>query len=211
MIFKHSSAVKTVNGKSGWRFRKCLFSVTNASAPTHSAKAAMRASASFSPLTSYFTPISKGTRKSSSMLVKRLMNLKKLWNSFGVKFALTSSTIVRHIAIECKGKLSISRIMSVSELCFLNIPSPNMYSLASSTNRKLFLPEFLPGRSQMFHYLFFAHSGKRGRSFGYTFSKLFPKFFCLCCLIFHYASPCLKITMKIGSCQCKLARLFQGF
>ncbi len=119
MSFKHLLADKTLKGRSGWRFRKCRFSVTRASAPTHSVKPAIKASEGLSPFISYFTPISKGTKKSSSMVVKMLMNLMKFWNSFGDKFVLTSATIVRHIEIECEGKLSIRNFKRDSHLSFL--------------------------------------------------------------------------------------------
>ncbi len=78
MRFKHFSAVNTLNGKPRRRDKKCRFSVTRTSAPTHSVKAAIKASASFNPLDSYFAPNSKGIRKSSSILVKILTNLTKL-------------------------------------------------------------------------------------------------------------------------------------
>ena len=54
MRFRHSCAVKTLKGKSGWWFRKCRFSITKTSAPTHSVYAAIKASAILNPLISYF-------------------------------------------------------------------------------------------------------------------------------------------------------------
>lgn len=73
MSFRHFLAVKTLKGKSGLRVRKCLFSVTRMSALTHSAYAAIKASAILKPLISYFTPSSNGMRKSSSIVVNALM------------------------------------------------------------------------------------------------------------------------------------------
>lgn len=57
MSFRQSSAFNILKGKVAWRFKKCLFSVTNASAPVHSAYAAIKASADLKPLASYLTPI----------------------------------------------------------------------------------------------------------------------------------------------------------
>jgi len=185
MSFKHLLADKTLKGRSGWRFRKCRFSVTRASAPTHSVKPAIKASEGLRPFISYFTPISKGTKKSSSMVVKMLMNLMKFWNSFGDKFVLTSSTIVRHIEIECEGKLSIRNFKRDSHLSFLKNPNANIYSLASSTSRKLFLPELLSGLTQMFDHFFFTHTNERGRSLGYTFTQFLEQFFSFSFFIFH--------------------------
>jgi len=72
---KHLSAVRTLKGKSVWWVRKCLFSVTNTSAPVHSVYAAINASAGFNPLVSYLKANSKGTTKSSSTVVIVLINL----------------------------------------------------------------------------------------------------------------------------------------
>ena len=97
MSFKHSSAVKTSKGKSVWRFRKCRFSLTNTSAPTHSVNAAIKASAGFKPLASYLIAISKGTTISSSIVVNALMKLMNSRKDSGDKLRLTSSNIVRGI------------------------------------------------------------------------------------------------------------------
>lgn len=189
MSFKHSFAVKTLKGKLGWLLKKCLFSVTNASDPTHSVYAAIKASASLNPFVSYFAPNSKGMRKSSSIAVKILMNLTKAWNSFGVKFALTSSTIVRHIQTECRERFSIRTCRSDSQLSFLKNPKAKIYSLASRTSRKLFLPEPFPGLTQMLDHFIFAHSCERRGSFRYAFSQLVPQFLGFCFFIFHYLTP----------------------
>ena len=93
MSFRHLSAVRTLKGRPGFLLRKCLFSVTRASAPTHSAYAAMKASAGLNPLDSYFKPKSKGTRKSSSMAVRVPITLINVEKSSGARWRRTSSTI----------------------------------------------------------------------------------------------------------------------
>jgi hypothetical protein len=97
MRFRQSSAVRTLNGKSGALDRKCLFSVTSASAPAHSVYPAIKASTGLSPLDSYLKAISKGTTISSSIVVKALTKLLNSWKASGDKFSLTSSNIVREI------------------------------------------------------------------------------------------------------------------
>jgi hypothetical protein len=67
MSFKLFSAVSTLKGRLGCLLRKCLFSVTRASAPTHSVYAAIKASAGLNPLDSYFEPNSKGQKGSESL------------------------------------------------------------------------------------------------------------------------------------------------
>src|SRR3989304_2220231 len=189
MRFRQFSAVKTLNGKLGWCFRKCLFSVTNISAPTHSVYAAINASASFSPLASYFAPNSKGIKKSSSIVVKVFMKLTNCWKFLGVRFTLTSSTIVLHIQTECVLKLSIREFIRDSQLSFLKIPNPNIYSFASRMSSKFFLPEFFSGFTKMFNNLFFSHSCERGRFIGNTFTQVIQQFFCVFFLFFHYLLP----------------------
>lgn len=133
-------------------------------------------------------------RSSSSIVVKTLMNLTNLWNSLGAKFARTSSTIVRHMQIECKGKLSIRYFIRDSQLCFLTNPIANIYSFASRTSCKLFLREVFSDFTQVFNDFFFSHSGKRGKSFRYTFTQLIPQSSGFCFFIFHIKS----ITMNQG-------------
>ena len=173
----------TLKGNLGFRLKKCLFSVTSASAPTQSVYAAIRASASLIPIASYLKPSSNGIRKSSSIVVKILINRIKVWNSFGNKFDLTSSTIVRHTLIEFDEKLSVRNSRIDSQLSFLINPKPKIYSLASSTSRKFTLPKFLSNLPQMFDGFFFTHSGKRRRPFGYAFTKFMQEFFCFCFFI----------------------------
>ena len=51
-----ASALSTLNGRLVWREREWRFSVTSASAPVHSVKAAMKASAGLRPFVSYLAP-----------------------------------------------------------------------------------------------------------------------------------------------------------
>jgi len=197
MNFKQFSALRILNGKFGFLLRKCLFSVTSASAPTHSVYAAINASASFKPFSSYFTPNSNGIKKSSSIVVKRLINRIKIWNSLGNKFDLTSSTIVRHILIEFDEKLSVRNSRIDSQLFFLMNPKPKIYSLASSTSRKFILPKLFSNLPHMFDGFFFTHSGKRRRSSGYAFTKFMQEFFCFSFFILHRSSPhCVSFAIK---------------
>lgn len=85
MIFRQSSAVRTLNGRFECRLRKCLFSVIRASAPVHSTYAAMKASAGFKPSNSYLTPNSNGTTKSSSIVERFVINSKNSLNSSGLR------------------------------------------------------------------------------------------------------------------------------
>jgi len=143
----------------------------------------------------------KWDKKSSSIVVKRLINLIKVWNSLGSRFDLTSSTIVRHILTECDDRLSARKSRMDSQLSFLTNPKPKIYTLASRMSRKLTLPELLSDLPHMFDDFFFAHSGKRRRPFGYAFTKFMQEFFCFCFFRFHRASPLSKFTMKSGYCQ----------
>lgn len=68
MSFRQASALQILKGKwVWWRDKKWRFSLTRIFAPTHSAYAAIKASAYLKPANSYFIPNSKGTRVSSSM------------------------------------------------------------------------------------------------------------------------------------------------
>ncbi len=70
MSFRHFSAVNTLNGKPRRPDRKWRFSVTRVSDPTHSVKAAIKASASFNPLVSY----SLESRTSCKFLLPELLS-----------------------------------------------------------------------------------------------------------------------------------------
>lgn len=123
------------------------------------------------------------------MVVKKvLINLTKLWKSWGVRFALTSSTIVRQIQIGWEGIASIRNFKRDSQLSFLKIPKPKIYSFASRVSRKFLLPKFFPCFTQPVNYFLFGHACKRRRFFRYAFTKFFPQFFCLFD-VFHYSSP----------------------
>ena len=189
MSFRHFSALRILKGRFGFRPKKCLFSDTSASAPVHSTYAAIKASASFNPIFSYFTPNSKGIEKSSSIAVKILMNLTKLLKSFVGKLERTSSTIVRHIEIECNDMFSIKYCMSDSQLAFLKRPRAKIYSLASRTKCKFFLPQLFPCFAQLFDNFFFTHTLKWRWSFGYVFTQFVPQLLSFCRFIFHKLAP----------------------
>ena len=94
---------------------------------------------------------------------------------------------------------------SDSLLSFLNRPRLKIYSLASSASRKFLLPESFPDFAKLFNGLFFAHSGKRERTFGYGLLKVLKEFFHFCLLGFHRLTPCYKITAKLQYCQIVLS------
>ena len=195
MNFKQLSALRTLKGRLVFRLKKCLFSDTSTSAPTHSAYAAIKASASFNPIRSYFRPNSNGTTKSSSIVVRRFINLIKIWKSLGDKLVLTSSTKVLQIARECNDLLALIRVSKASLSFCLNSPREKIYSLASRTRCKLLLPENVSGFAHMLNDFFFAHACKGRWLFGYALAQFFKKF---CCLVwagffggsvFHIISP----------------------
>lgn len=177
MSFRHFSAVKTLKGKSGLCFRKCLFSVTRASAPTYSTYAAMSASASLKPFASYLAPNSKGTRKSSSITVKALMKIMNSRKYSGDIFRFTSSNIVRGIRMVCKWPVSSSFSSNLNDASALDGPKANMYSFESMTSRKFFFPNFFPRFAKLFDNLFLAHLENGGRISRDHLSELFKMFF----------------------------------
>src|SRR3972149_11828721 len=146
------------------------------------------------------------------------MNLTKFWKSFGVKFALTSSTIVRHIETECNETFSMKYCISDSQLSFLKSPRAKIYSLASRTKCKLLLPQFFSGLAQLLDNFLLAHSLKRRRFPGYAFTKLLPQSFSLFYVfVFHKLLPHFygfstafqqQNTMKLVSCQGHMYRNF---
>lgn len=127
MSFKQFSALRTLKGSFEVWLRKCLFSVTKRSAPTYLVYAAIKASAGLSPKDSYFEPNSKGTTKSSSIVVRRFISLIKVWRSCRDKLALTSSTIV--LQIDKEWRVILSLIFSSKN---------SLSSWASRTKCKLF-------------------------------------------------------------------------
>ena len=190
MIFRQSSAFKIINGKVEWRFKKCRFSVTRTSAPVHSTYAAIKASAGFSPIASYFAPNSKGTTKSSSISVKLLMNSINSMYSSAVKWRRTSSVINRGIRIACFG--NVSRIVSrrTSQEAFFEIPKAKIYSFESRTSSKLFIPKFFSCFTDNLNYFFFFHVHKRGFLTGCKLSKFVQVRFCPSYIwLFHAGSP----------------------
>ena len=209
MRFRHFSAVKILNGKLLWWVKKWRFSLTKISAPTYSVYAAIKASAGLKPAASYLAPNSKGIRKSSSMAVKVLISFIKLWKSWMVKFALTSSTIVRQIQMEWRRGGSIRRdLKRDSQLSFLKIPKPKIYSFASRVSRKLFLPKFFSGFTQPVNHCFFGHTCKRRGFLRYASMEFFPQSFSFFNIdFFHRLSPLPKyyygvnhLSMQIGNC-----------
>ncbi len=199
MMLKHFSAVKILKGKSGWWFKKCQFSVTRASAPTHSVYAAIKASAILKPLISYLTPSSNGIRKSSSIVVISLMKIMNSPMDTGSKLRFTSSKIVRGIWTVCECLASSSFSSNFSEASAFAGSKANIYSLESTTSRKFFFPDFFPGFTKLFDNLFFAHFENRGRIFCDCLSEFFKQFLCafrIRFFSFHRLSPYFKFTMK---------------
>ena len=200
MRFKHSSADNILKGKSECLLRKCRFSVTKTSAPTHSVNAAIKASAGLRPLASYLTAISKGTTISSSIMVRALMNLLNSWKASGDKFRLTSSNIVRGIRIVWRCPCSSSLSNSSQAEDSFNVPNAKMYSLESMTKCKFFFPNGLSCFPQLLYNIFFAHLENRGRIFSNYFSYFLQMFFSFLG-IFHRLSPHLKNNDELRSCQ----------
>lgn len=195
MSLRHSSAVKTLKGKSGFLLRKCLFSVMSASAPTHSVYAAMKASASLKPFLSYLVPNSKGTRKSSSIIDNFEMKSKNSRNSLWSRLCLTSSTMVRGIrSWYSAGELPNKLITDLHE-SFTGGVKANTYMFVSSTRSKFFFPEFFPSLTQLFNYLFFSHAFKGRfplRHKSAKFFKMLHSTFGIRFLSFHCLSPLFK-------------------
>src|SRR3990167_5853655 len=209
MSFRHFSAVTTLKGKLECSDKKCRFSVTKASAPTHSVYAAIKASAGLKPLASYLTAISKGTTKSSSILVRIFITLINFAKSSGERWLRTSSTILREIRSVCRLYFSMIVKMRLLQGGTFTNPKPNMYTFESMTNSKLFLPEFFSNFAYCFNRFFLGHSCKWVAFFRYAFTKLLPQSFSLFYVfIFHKLLPhfydfstSLKSTMRLVSCQ----------
>ncbi|OQX87347.1 MAG: hypothetical protein B6D55_03685, partial [Candidatus Omnitrophica bacterium 4484_70.2] len=140
-IFKVSLAVRTLKGRF-LRVKKCLFSVTNTSAPTHSVYAAIKASAGFNPKDSYLAPISKGTKISSSILVNLFIEIINSLKASVVRLLRTSSTINRGIRREISSLCSIIFSRSFTHTGSRTLPRAKIYSLLSRTSSKLLPPEF---------------------------------------------------------------------
>jgi len=190
---RQSFAFIILKGKFECLVRKCLFSVTRASAPVHSTYAAINASAGFNPFNSYWTPNSKGTTKSSSIVVRFVINPINSLNSSGVRCLPTSSAINLGMRMECIGNVSEIISRSISQAGFLKAPKPKIYSLESRMSNKFFVPDFFSGFPEGFYYFFFCHIRERMLSFRYKFSQFCKMFLCLfsdcfchnCFLSFH--------------------------
>jgi len=182
------SAVRILKGRLACRDRKCLFSVTKASTPRHSAYAAIKASVGFRPLLSYSKTISNGTTMSSSIVIAALTKLLNSWKAYFDKFRFTSSNIVRGMRIVCRDRLSDKLSISWRAADSSAGPNAKIYSLESMTKRNLFLPDSLSGFTQGLYNFIFAHLKNRGRVPGNYFSKSFQMFFSFSD-IFHYNSP----------------------
>ena len=204
MIRKHFSAVKILKGKLGFWFKKCWFSVTRASAPTHSVYAAIKASASLKPLLSYLMPNSKGIRKSSSITVRSEMKSKNSRNSLWNRLRLTSSTMVRGIrSWYLAGELP-NKLMTDLHEGFTGGVKANTYMFVSSTRSKFLFPEFFSGLTQLFNYLFFSHAFKGRFPLRHKSAKFFKMLHCafrIRFFSFHRLSPYFKFTTKLECCQ----------
>jgi len=163
-----------------WRVKKCRFSVTRISAPTHSAYAAIKASAGFRPLDSYFAPNSNGTEKSSSIEVNSDMNLINSRKISGVKWFLTSSTLNRGMRKVCAGNFSTNVSSKDLELVSLEDPKASIYSFESMTRSKFFLPEGLSCFAQCLNNFFLTLQAKnRRRVLSYNLSYFSQMLFSL--------------------------------
>lgn len=210
MSLRHFSAVSTLKGKLVCLLRKCLFSVTRASAPTHSVYAAIRASASLRPIASYLAPISKGTKKSSSTIVKALIKAMNSRTCAGWILRFTSAIIVRGIRTTCDALVSSSFSTNIKDASAFVGPKANIYSLESMTSRKLFFPELFPCLAKLFENLSLAHFENRGRISRNRLSELFKMLhgaFGVGLFSFHRLSPLFKFTIKSGYCQIPLLLL----
>jgi len=193
-VFRQVSAVMTLKGRPLWRDKKCLFSVTNASAPVHSVYAAINASAGLRPIDSYFVPISKGTTISSSMLAIGWTILINSAKMLGWTLRLTSLIIVRGICKVCFGKESTRVLKIISEAGFFTTPTAATNSFVSRMKRKLFLPQLLSNFAHLFDSFFHGHSLKRGRRLGRKFTDFLQTLFDFFNIFSHSFSP---LTEKI--------------
>ena len=169
-----------------WRVRKCRFSVTRISAPTHSAYAAIKASGGFRPLDSYFAPNSNGTTKSSSIVIDNV--LRKPMNSRKaslVRLRCTYCTIFAGIRMAWRGNRATIADISSSQKGTFNNPKAKRYSFVSRTRRKFLFPQFLSYFSHFLNRFILVHACKRRAGlrdnllyFGQMFLSLFNIGFC---------------------------------
>ena len=193
------SAECTLKGRFFCRVKKCLFSVTRMSALTHSAYAAIKASAGFNPREWYFSPSSNGIRKSSSIVVKPLRSKISSLNALGDTLSRTSSTIRRVMRSLCAGFFR-KRRMNCSQVSLLEMPKAKIYSFASRTKTKFFSPQLLARLAHMLNDFVCGHPFKRGWSPFNNFPdfiKVFPCFFSrlrdsFLIVVFQGLSPFIK-------------------
>ncbi|MBU0878832.1 MAG: HPr family phosphocarrier protein, partial [Candidatus Omnitrophica bacterium] len=179
-IFKQASAVRTLKGRLNDFFKKWRFSVTNISEAVNSAYAAIKASAGLSPRSSYFVPISKGTRLSSSGVVRLYMNLINSRNASGLRWLRTSFKINRGMRIIWPEFLSFNISIRDSQDDFFRRPKAKRYWFVSSTSSKLLLPQFLSNLTHLFDSLFLSHTCKWRTTLSHqlaNFSQMLRRFF----------------------------------
>lgn len=199
MSFRHCQAVRTLKGKSECWAKKCRFSVTNISAPTHSAYAAIKVSAGLNPLASYLKAISKGTTIFSSMLVRRFINFKNSLKASGVKFVRTSSTIKRGIRREATAEYGILFRSSWQEDSIRG-PKVKIYWLESRTRSKPFLPEPFSNFAYFFNCLLFTQASIRRMGFRHKLLNFFQMLYRFLSFVFcHFSSPQFKVYYENNS------------
>lgn len=204
MKFKQFCAVKTLNGNPQWWRRKWRFSLTKASAPTHSVYAAIKASADLKPFVSYFAPNSKGTKNSSSITVNLLIRIINSLNASGVKLLRTSSIINRVMRTVISLVRYAASSISLSQDALRIVPRANIYSLLSRMTSKSFLPKFFSGFADFVNYFLFVHAGVRRFDFRHNlpdFLDMLKRFFGF----FHLSLPLLKYYYRINPLSMQIA------
>ena len=202
MNFKQFSALITLNGKLGWRVKKCRFSVSNASAPVHSTYAAMRASADFKPNVSYLAPNSKGVSESLSIFVAVFIKSINSLKASAIKLLRTSSIIKRVIRMGTTPINSAIFASSFSQFGSRIAPKANIYSLLSKISSKFFSPKFFSGFTNLVYDLLFAHSAVRRTNFRHQLADFFQMHFRFFDIGFnHFYHLYNKDSILIYECQ----------
>jgi len=188
MNFKQFSALMILNGRSRRRVKKCLFSVTKASAPVHSTYAAIKASADFRPIASYLAPNAKGIKLSSSILVKSFMKSINSLNASGVKLLLISSTIKRGIR-----RVSLLAERTIFSSTFSHrgsrtAPRAKIYMLLSSTRNKLRLPELCSNFADFVNNFLLVFPFVSGACFRHKVANFFQAQLCLFDIGFYHVN-----------------------
>lgn len=188
MNFKQFSALMILNDRLLWRVKKCLFSVTSASAPVHSTYAAIKASADFKPIASYLAPISNGVILFSSIFVNPFMKSINSLNASGVKLLPTSSMIKRGIRKETplpdSTIFSNSRSHNGSRIA----PRAKIYMLLSSTRSKFFLPELFSNLADFVNNLLFIFPFIGGSHFRHKLTNFLQTQLCLFYIGFYHVN-----------------------